>query len=284
MQAERQCQLFEPDPDRAGVGNGIFTSALAATVQNWWNVHLKHDDKQTLLSNAADLVEEVRHNGCHIHSITNTVAQNFTANVLLAIGASVSMTANPNEMEAFVEKASALHVNLGTLDDTRIKAIRLAIKIATSRSIPVTIDPVMIHMSPIRKALALEIAPACQIVKANAAEYDLLNGNLTPDVCLISTGVEDVIQSAVVQLTILNGTPRLATTIATGCALGAVIAAFSAITEDVTLAALASLLLYSVSGEVAAEQSAGPGSFVPVFLDTLHTIEPSTLIKRAKVS
>ena len=51
-----------------------------------------------------------------VHCITNAVAQNFTANVLLAAGAMPSMTIAPNEVGAFVARADALLVNLGTFD------------------------------------------------------------------------------------------------------------------------------------------------------------------------
>ena len=51
-----------------------------------------------------------------VHCITNAVAQNFTANVLLAAGAMPSMTIAPKEVGAFAARADALLVNLGTFD------------------------------------------------------------------------------------------------------------------------------------------------------------------------
>ena len=238
----------------------------------------------SLIGDMVHLVEQVRDEGCHVHSITNTVAQNFTANVLLACGATVSMTANPDEIDAFMERAQTLHVNLGTLDETRVRAIHLAIAKAQTRHIPITLDPVMVHLSPIRKGLALEIANKCTVLKANTHEYEALSAALSNDVCVIETGAVDEITYKDQRLRIDNGSSMLATTIATGCALGALIAAFSTKTDDVMLASASALLVYSIAGELAAENSSGPGSFVPAFLDALHTVSPQTLITRAKLS
>ena len=45
---------------------------------------------------AADLLERVRRTAPRVHCITNAVAQHFTANVLLALGAVPSMTIAPS--------------------------------------------------------------------------------------------------------------------------------------------------------------------------------------------
>ena len=59
-----------------------------------------------------------------VHCITNAVAQNFTANVLLAAGAVPSMTLSVEEIGPFVAGANALLVNLGTFDHERREADR----------------------------------------------------------------------------------------------------------------------------------------------------------------
>ena len=62
-----------------------------------------------------------------VHCITNAVAQTFTANMLLAAGAVPSMTIARKEVRAFVARADALLVNLGTFDPERQKASLAAI-------------------------------------------------------------------------------------------------------------------------------------------------------------
>ena len=49
---------------------------------------------------AAALLERLRARSPRVHCITNAVAQNFTANALLAIGAVPSMTLSPEEIGA----------------------------------------------------------------------------------------------------------------------------------------------------------------------------------------
>ena len=76
---------------------------------------------------AADILERLRERRPRVHCITNAVAQNFTANMLLAVGAVPSMTIAPKEVKAFAARADALLVNLGTFDPERQKASLAAV-------------------------------------------------------------------------------------------------------------------------------------------------------------
>ena len=71
---------------------------------------------------------------------------------------------------------------------------------------------------------------------------------------------------------------------ATGCALSAVIGAYAALTPDGFTATLAALEAYAIAGEIAAQASAGPGSFRVAFLDRLASIEPDDLRTLSKCS
>jgi hydroxyethylthiazole kinase len=44
------------------------------------------------------------------------------------------------------------------------------------------------------------------------------------------------------------------------------------------------LLIIGVAGEIAAEKSAGPGSFAATIIDTLYGLDSAALVARAKVS
>ena len=68
---------------------------------------------------AATVLRRIREHAPRVHCITNTVAQQFTTNVLLAAGAVPSMTLSPQEIGGFVAGADALLVNLGTFDAER---------------------------------------------------------------------------------------------------------------------------------------------------------------------
>ena len=78
----------------------------------------------------AECVERFRVARPHVHCITNTVAQNFTANVLLAAGGVPSMTIAAEEISDFVKMSDALLINLGTLDDERRVAVEKAVDTA----------------------------------------------------------------------------------------------------------------------------------------------------------
>jgi len=66
-----------------------------------------------------------------------------------------------------------------------------------------------------------------------------------------------------------------------GCTLSAITGAFAAVGEGSGLAATAIL---GVAGEIAAEQSKGPGSLQLNLLDALYQLDEETLIQRLKLS
>ena len=76
---------------------------------------------------ASDILARLRAHGPRVHCITNAVAQNFTANVLLAAGCVPSMTLSPEEIGPFVAGAQGLLVNLGTFDSERREATEIAV-------------------------------------------------------------------------------------------------------------------------------------------------------------
>ena len=77
----------------------------------------------TLNHAAADSLQKVRDRKPLIHNITNYVVMNYTANALLAMGASPVMAHAENEVEEMVAFAGALVLNIGTLSDAWIAAM-----------------------------------------------------------------------------------------------------------------------------------------------------------------
>ena len=242
------------------------------------------DTTASLLNDAIETIHVLRRDGARIHSITNTVAQNFTANVLLACNTKPSMTANPDEVEAFTSRADALHVNLGTLDQPQINAIEKSIKIANKRSIPILLDPVMAHVSPLRAEFAGEIMDRTNIIRGNQHEIKMLGMEKEPPTCIVMTGKEDQILHGSKSIKINNGTPIMARVIATGCALGALISALSSKTDCPVTASTAGLIWFNIAGELAHIKCQSPGSFVPTFIDALYEIEPDIIRSKANIS
>ncbi len=106
---------------------------------------------------AADVLARVRDRSPRVHCITNTVAQNYTANMLLAAGAVPSMTISPEEIVSFVAGADALLVNLGTFDAERRGAVDIALAAVKAARMPWVLDPVFIERSPGRAQFAREL-------------------------------------------------------------------------------------------------------------------------------
>lgn len=231
---------------------------------------------------AAALVEKVRTRAPRVHCLMNTVVQKLVADGLSALGAIPSMTSSPGEVEAFVVKADALTVNLGTLDAQRREAIGLAVGAAALHERPWVLDPAHCDYSPTRAAFAQELltrGPA--VLRANAAEYDLLV--VPEDTVAIRTGRDDRVALGGHALVVGNGDPLMAKVTGTGCLSGAVTVAFLAVADDPLAASAAAMLAMGVSAEIAAGHARGPGSFEPALLDALATVTAKDIIQRAKV-
>src|SRR4030043_1688323 len=97
---------------------------------------------QRLAQKAADNLKKIRAKKPLIHNITNYVVMNYTANALLACGASPVMAHAAEEVEEMVSLAGALVLNIGTLSPPWIEAMLKAGKRANALHIPVILDPV----------------------------------------------------------------------------------------------------------------------------------------------
>lgn len=71
-----------------------------------------------------------------VHCMTNDVVQTFTANTLLALGASPAMVIETEEASQFAAIASALLINVGTLTRPRAQAMSAAVEQATRSQTP----------------------------------------------------------------------------------------------------------------------------------------------------
>src|SRR5262245_32693127 len=126
---------------------------------------------------AANVLARVRERAPRVHCITNAVAQNFTANMLLAAGAIPSMTIATEEVGQFAATADALLVNLGTFDAERRAAARVAIEKVHERRVPWVLDPVFVDRSEARAAFAASlIAQHPWAIRLNHAEFGALTG------------------------------------------------------------------------------------------------------------
>jgi len=252
-----------------------------------------HSDLPTI---TADILDRLRQRRPRVHCITNAVAQNFTANMLLAAGAVPSMTIALKEVRAFVARADVLLVNLGTLDAERQKASLAAVAVANKGGIPWVLDPVFIDRSKPRAAFAKTlVAKKPRAIRLNRAEFEALAGGKSDDQALAKyakarrvvvglTGERDLVRDQSRLATIANGHPLMTRVTAMGCAASALVAACLAVEPDAWRATSAALMLFGVAGEIAAARARGPGSFAVEILDSVHGLDRGALMLRAKVS
>src|SRR5690242_19296591 len=181
---------------------------------------------------AADMLARIRARRPRVHCMTNSVAQNFTANMLLAAGAVPSMTTDPAEVREFVASADALLVNLGTLDAVRQAAIKAALAEAQGR-LPWVLDPVFVDRALSRATFALELAARRpNVTRLNDAEFAALAEQPAAPAALERyareratvvglTGDQDIVTDGTREVAIRNGDPRMAKVTAMGCAASA---------------------------------------------------------------
>ena len=253
-----------------------------------------------------------------VHNITNYVVMNTTANALLALGASPIMAHAPEEMEEMVGIVQALVLNIGTLSERWIDAMRLAGQAAQRRGIPIVLDPVgagatSYRTNTARQLLAELSSSSPVIVRGNASEIQALSTNLakTRGVdsthgteesidaaralseahgCVVSmSGATDIIVSGASVARVRNGVPMMARVTGMGCTASALTGAMAAVSDlssgpdGAFLAAAQTMCVLGVAGEIAAERAAGPGSFQVHLLDALSGLSPDELERRARV-
>lgn len=234
-----------------------------------------------------------------VHNITNFVAMNSSANILLAIGASPVMAHCLAEVEEMTSLASALVLNIGTLQEEWVASMICAGQTANAAGIPVILDPVGAGATRLRTEAVKKIMGACKIavLRGNASEIlslgfsDIKTKGVDSSLafsedkieaakemararnCIIAiSGEEDCITDGVRVLRVTNGHPIMTRVTGVGCGLTAVTAAFCAVADgDLMDAVTAAFSFYGLCGDLAVKTSAGPGSFYVAFLDRLYS-------------
>lgn len=256
--------------------------------------------REELTSQAASVLARLRAKSPRVHCITNSVAQNFTANALLALGAVPSMTLSAEEIGSFVARSDALLVNLGTFDRERREATSLAVDSASQNGLPWVLDPVFVDRAPQRAIYARDLMMLePKAVRLNAAECTALAGCEPTRGAVVSyarerrtviglSGVTDLITDGARTATVANGHPLMARVTAMGCAASSIVAACLAVEADALTATASAMLILGVAGEMAASSmpglAQGPGSFAVAILDALYTIDAQTLTAKARLN
>ena len=112
-----------------------------------------------------------------VHNITNFVAMNVMANVLLAAGASPAMVHSREEVAEFAALSQALTVNIGTASTEWGLSMVEAARVMQKAGRPWVFDPVGVGATKFRQALSdrlLDLHPT--VVRGNASEIMTLAG------------------------------------------------------------------------------------------------------------
>ncbi|MEM7498798.1 MAG: hydroxyethylthiazole kinase [Pseudomonadota bacterium] len=248
-----------------------------------------------------------------VHNITNYVAMNLQANVLLAAGASPAMIHAREEAAEFAAIASALTINIGTLEPAWLDAMLWSAEAARDAGRPWVLDPVAVGATTYRRqAGGVLLARRPRAIRANASEVIALAGIGQPSAdgggrgvdatdgvaaaeeaardlarrsgaVVAVTGAEDYVTDGTRAVLVHGGDPMMPRVTAMGCSLSGLCGAFLAAVDDPFDAVTAACALFAVAGARAGCAAAGPGSFQMAFLDQLHMIAPEDLADEARV-
>jgi len=206
--------------------------------------------------------------------LTNTVAANFTANALLAIGARPAMVEDPDEAAELAAAADAILVNVGTVTRDQSAVFKSAVAVARKRSVPWVLDPVACHCLAFRRKIVLDLLRAGpSLVRGNRDEIAYLrefHASALGSVPVLETGHVDRVYRGEEQLTeISGGVEMLQRVTATGCAQGAICAAFLGRGQSPERACVSAAKLMKAAGERAYARVQAPGSFQVALIDAL---------------
>ncbi len=260
-------------------------------------------------TNPATLLAAMRANPPLVQCITNFVAMNIAANVMLAAGASPAMVHAEEEAAEFATISGALTINIGTLSAGWLAGMLSAAQSANKAGKPWVLDPVAHYATSFRRKAVtqlLELQPT--IIRGNASEIIALAGGasrgqgvdsrdpveLAEDAarqlaqkhaCVVAvTGVTDFVTDGHKARRIEGGSPLMPQVTALGCSLTCLVGAFAATTPDNPFdATVAALAVFAVAGEQAGAAADGPGSFSWRFLDTLTALDAETLSAKARI-
>ena len=248
----------------------------------------------------ADL-QKIRATNPLVHNITNSVVQDFTANALLALGASPIMSDAIDETAELVAISNALNINIGTPNPYSIEAMLKAMETAKELGKPIALDPVAVGATKLRRTLIEDLlrSGTPTTIRGNLAEISVLAGMEWEgkgvdssaeleeaaeivrkaarhlDCGVVGTGRIDYASDGEQLFSIANGHAMMTRVTGMGCVATSIVAAFLAVQPIPLVAAVHAMAFVGVAGEWAAErsQNEGTGTFRTKFLDSFARLE-----------
>jgi hydroxyethylthiazole kinase len=244
-----------------------------------------------------------------VHSITNYVVMNNTANALLALGASPVMAHAEEEMDEMVGIASALVINIGTLSPAWVRSMFKAAEAARKRRIPIVLDPVGAGATAYRTRTARELIRAIppDIIRGNGSEIMALLekdaktkgvdsasssdaavavGRKLHDLCGAAVCISGETDYTIGRSGIIkgrNGHVLMTRVTGLGCTATALCGAFATVCTDPAVAAATAMAVMGIAGEISMTRSEGPGSLQVQFLDALYRLSADDIERHLKI-
>jgi hydroxyethylthiazole kinase len=264
-----------------------------------------------VLQAVSQTLDQVKAKKPLIHQLTNFVTVNDCANVTLALGASPVMTSDPAEVEEMVSFASALVLNIGTLNGQLVESMILAGRKAAAIGVPVIFDPVGVGATALRSAAAERIIREIPlaVIRGNMSEIKTLAGinegirgvdstagqeqgeavaqRLSKRLgCVVAiTGPVDIIAQGDEVCRIENGHPLLASVTGTGCMSTALTGCCCGVANPF-IGAIAGIAVMGVAGEIAQQslkENEGLGTFRVRLIDAIGNMTTHIIRKYAKI-
>ena len=253
------------------------------------------------MSTTSEMMKKVREICPLVHMITNYVTVNDCANVCICAGGSPVMTDAAEDVPDMVKLASAVVLNIGTLNSRTVDSMILAGKTANAKGTPVILDPVGVGATKYRTETAERILKEdkVSIIKGNHGEISVMAGlggevrgvdsakgadNVAEAAktlaartgCIVAaTGPVDYVSDGKTVITLRNGSEWMSTVSGTGCMLSAVLGAYVGACGPVMESVASAISVMNIASEVAVEGGKvfGPASFKVKLLDSLYNLK-----------
>ncbi len=264
-------------------------------------------------------LENVRKVSPLVHNITNYVTVNDVANVILACGASPIMSDEPKDVEDITSICAGLNINIGTLNERSIEAMKVAGRKANELGHVLLLDPVGAGASRLRTktAVCLMTELKFDVIRGNISEIKALaKGSTTTqgvdasvddavteenlddalsfvkefakkmDTVVAVTGAIDLVSDGSKCYAIRNGRPEMGRITGTGCQLSGIATAFAAANpQEKADAVAAAVCTMGLAGEIGYSRMAegdGNATYRNRIIDAIYNMDKVTLDKGAR--
>jgi len=235
-------------------------------------------------------------------SITNYVTVNDCANAVLAVGGSPVMSDEIKDAVELAGNASAVVINIGTLNERTVETMVAAGLEANKRGVPVVLDPVGAGATGYRTEITRLLLDKVKfaVIRGNISEIsaaygskstnkgvdagamDMMDVNEIAEMAkklsaqtgavIAVTGKVDVIADAKDAYSVYNGSHYMSRITGCGCMLSCILGAYCGAVEAYLPAAVCAIAAMGIAGEQAEKKMAGTGSFRMHLIDGLSNM------------